>query len=84
MLARQERSDRILRDMLRRMQIMEKEKTSMAAAHAAALAGARTAREFEALEGELERARGELATEKALREKAEQAADTFLGETKKL
>ena len=66
------------------MQIMEKEKTSAAAAHAAALAGARTAQEFEALEGELERARGESAAEKALREKAEQAADTFLGETKKL
>ena len=84
MLARQERSDRILRDMLRRMQIMENEKTSMAAAHADALAGARTAREFEALEGELERTRGESAAVKALREKAEQAADTFLGETKKL
>ena len=91
MLARQERSGRILRDLLRRMQIMEKDKESTAAAHADALAGARTAREFQALEEELKRAREELATEKLLRtagqasrEKAEQAADTFLGETKKL
>ena len=43
------------------------------------------------LEEELERSREEPATEKSLRvaeqasrEKAEQAADTFLGETKKL
>ena len=54
MLARQERSDHILWDLLRRMQIMEKDKESAAAAHAAALAGVRTAREFQALEEELE------------------------------
>ena len=73
------------------MQIMEQDKENTAAAHAAALAGARPAREFQALEEELKRAREELAAEKSLRmaeqasrEKAEQAADTFLGETKKL
>ena len=82
---------RILRDLLRCMKIMEKDKESTAAAHADAVAGARTAREFQALEEELKRAREESATEKLLRtagqasrEKAEQAADTFLGETKKL
>ena len=84
MLARQERSDRILRDLLRRMQIMEKDKENTAAAHAAALAGVRTVQEFQALEEELKRAREKAAAEKASREKAEQAADTFLGETKKL
>ena len=52
MLARQERSDRILRDLLRCMQIMEKDKESVAADHAAALAGVRTARQFQALEEE--------------------------------
>ena len=62
MLARQERSGCILRDLLRRMQIMEKDKESTAAAHVDALAGARTAREFQALEEELKRAREELAT----------------------
>jgi len=91
MLARQERSDRILRDLLRRMQIMEKDRESTAAAHAAALAGVRPAREVRALEEELKRAREKseadellLAAERASREKAEQAADIFLGETKKL
>ena len=84
MLARQERSDRILRDLLRRMQIMEKDKEDTAAAHAAALAGARPVQEFQALEEELKRAREKAAAEKASREKAEQAAETFLGETKKL
>ena len=73
------------------MQIMEKDKESMAAAHAAALAGVRTAREFRALEEELKRAHEKsvadeslLVAERASREKAEQAADIFLGETKKL
>ena len=67
MLARQERSDRILRDLLWRIQIMEKDKESATADHAAALAGVRTAREFQALEEELKRAREELAAEKSLR-----------------
>ena len=89
MLACQERSDRILRDLLRRMQIIENDKESMAAAHAAALAGVRTAREFRALEEELKQAREKsvadeslLMAEQASQEKAEHAADTFLGETR--
>ena len=76
---------------MRRMQIMEKDKERAEADHAAALAGVRTAREFQALEEELKRAHEESAAEKSLRaaeqasrEKAEQAADTFLWETKKL
>ena len=79
MLARQERSDRILRDLLRRMQVMEKDRESTAAAHAAALAGVRPARDVRALEEELKRVREKseadellLAAERASREKAEQ------------
>ena len=91
MLASQERSERILRDLLRRMQIMKRDMERAAADHAAALVGVRTAQEFQALEEESQRTREELAAERSQRiaaqaslEKAEQAADTFLGETKKL
>ena len=73
------------------MQIMHKDMESAAADHAVALARVRTAQEFQPLKEELKRAREESAAERSLRvaeqasrEKAEQASDTFLGETKKL
>ena len=74
MLAHQERGDRILRDLLRWMQIMKTDMESAAADHAAALTGVRTAQEFQALEEESKRAREEvsrlgteLAAERSLR-----------------
>ena len=73
------------------MQIMQKDMESAVADHVVALAGVRTAQEFQVLEEELKRAREESTAERSLRvveqasrEKAEQAANTFLGETKKL
>ena len=98
MLARLERGDRILRDLLRRMQIMKTDMESAAADDVAALTGVRTTQEFQALEEELKQAHeevsrlgAELATERSLRaaeresrEKAEQSTGTFLGDTKKL
>jgi len=73
------------------MQTMQKDMESAAADHAVGLAGVRTVQEFQALDEELKRAREESAAERSLRvaeqasrEKPEQAADTFLGETKKL
>ena len=91
MLVRQERRDRILRDLLRRMQIMKRDMESAAADHAAALVGVRTSQEFQALKEESKRTREELVAERSLRvaeqasrEKAEQATNSFLGETKKL
>ena len=97
MLARQVRGDRILRDLLRLMQNMKTEMESTAVEHATVLAGLQSTQEFEAVEEESKRACEEvarlsakLATERALRvaeqasrEKAEQSADTFLGEAKK-
>ena len=52
MLVRQERGDRILQDLLRRMQIMKRDMESVAVDHAAALVGVRTTQEFQALEEE--------------------------------
>ena len=80
------------------MQIMKRDMESTTVDHAAALVGFRTAQEFQALEDESKLTRdeasrlgAELAAERSLRmaeqasrEKAEQAADTLLGETKKL
>ena len=70
---------------------MKRDMEGATANHAAALVGVRTAQEFQALEEELKRTHEELAAERSLRvaeqvsrEKVEQAADTFLGETKKL
>ena len=70
---------------------MKRDMESAAADHAAALVGVRTAQEFQALEEESRRTREELVAERSQRmtaqaslEKAEQAADSFLGETKKL
>ena len=70
---------------------MKRDMESAAADHAAALVGVRTAQEFQALEEESRRTREELAAERSQHmaaqtslEEAEQAADTFLGETKKL
>ena len=86
MLARQEQGDRILRDLLRRMQNMKADMESAAADHAAAFARIRSAQEFHALVEDSKRAReevshlgAELAAERSLRvaeqvslEKAEQ------------
>ena len=52
MLARQERGDRILRDLLRRMQNMKADMENAAADHVATLAGVRSAQEFQVLEEE--------------------------------
>ena len=73
MLVRQEQGDRILRDLLRRIQIIKKDMESAAADHATALVGVWTAQEFQALEEESKRTHEELVAERSLRI-AEQAS----------
>ena len=61
MLARQERGEDILRDMLRQMRKMKDDMEKATAEHTAAMAEVRSSHEFQALEEELRRAREESA-----------------------
>lgn len=87
-LVRQERGDRILRDLLRRIHNMKANMDPTVAEHVVALAGARPAQTFKV---ELKRAYEEVAqlsteltAERASQEEAEESEETYQGEAKKL